>query len=106
MSPSRKPTKVAVIGVGRMGRHHARIYHFLPQAELVGVVDHELQRAEIVAEEYQCNSYESLTDLLDKQPELSAASIAAGGRSAAIASLDIYYPGAILSSGSGKWWMN
>ena len=32
-----KPTQVAVVGVGRFGRHHARVYHELPEAELVGV---------------------------------------------------------------------
>ena len=34
-----KPTKVAVVGVGRFGRHHARVYHELPEAELVGVFE-------------------------------------------------------------------
>ena len=40
-----QPTKVAVIGVGRFGRHHARVYHELPEAELVGVYDRDAARS-------------------------------------------------------------
>ncbi len=68
--------KVAVIGVGRMGRHHARIYRHLPQTELVGVVDQDPQRLDAVASEYDCQAYPSPTVLLDDQPELAAVSIA------------------------------
>lgn len=32
-------TRVAVIGVGHLGKHHARIYQELPDAELVATVD-------------------------------------------------------------------
>jgi len=32
---SETPVGVAVIGVGRMGRHHARVYHDLPGANLL-----------------------------------------------------------------------
>ena len=38
-------TKVAVVGVGRFGRHHARVYHELPDAELVGVYDKDAARS-------------------------------------------------------------
>ena len=38
------PTKVAVVGVGRFGQHHARVYHELPEAELVGVFDTDAAR--------------------------------------------------------------
>ena len=41
--------KVAVIGVGHLGRQHARIYSDLPDVELVGVVDILPSRAEEVA---------------------------------------------------------
>ena len=40
-----EPTKVAVISTGRFGRHHARVYHELPEAELVGVYDKDASRA-------------------------------------------------------------
>ena len=41
--------KIAVIGVGHLGRHHARILATLPGAELVGVVDQDANRASEIA---------------------------------------------------------
>jgi len=41
--------KVGVIGVGYLGRHHARLYAELPGAELVGVADVDADRARSVA---------------------------------------------------------
>lgn len=41
--------RVAVIGVGHLGRHHARLLASLPGAELVGVVDLDGARAAAVA---------------------------------------------------------
>ena len=37
--------RVAVIGVGALGKHHARILAELPGAELAGVVDINVARA-------------------------------------------------------------
>jgi len=45
--------RVGVIGVGSMGRHHARIYNTLPNVELVGVCDLDEQRVREVAEKFQ-----------------------------------------------------
>jgi predicted dehydrogenase len=44
------PVRVAVIGVGHLGRHHARILSGLDGAALVGVVDANPQRAQEIAE--------------------------------------------------------
>ncbi|MGB0766763.1 MAG: Gfo/Idh/MocA family oxidoreductase [Phycisphaeraceae bacterium] len=66
---------VAVIGVGRMGRHHARTYHNLAGAELSAVVDHDLQRAEALAEEYGCAAYPSVDAMLAERA-IKAATIA------------------------------
>ena len=44
-----RPLRCGVIGVGRMGRHHARVYAQLPDTELVGVVDANSDRAGDVA---------------------------------------------------------
>ncbi len=43
---------VGVIGVGSMGRHHARVYRELPDARLVGVADVNAEAAESVANDY------------------------------------------------------
>jgi predicted dehydrogenase len=44
-----KPLRVAVIGVGHLGRHHARLLSALPGVELSGVVDTNRARAEEIA---------------------------------------------------------
>ena len=43
------PLRVAVIGVGHLGKHHARILASLPDVELVGVVDTNRPRADEIA---------------------------------------------------------
>ena len=43
------PVRVAVIGVGALGKHHARILAELPGAELVGIVDVSEARAREIA---------------------------------------------------------
>jgi len=44
--------RVAVVGTGDFGRHHARIYAAMEEAELVGVFDADRGRAEAVAREF------------------------------------------------------
>jgi len=45
-------TRVAVVGVGHLGRHHARILSTLPDVELVGVADRDLGRATAITAQY------------------------------------------------------
>lgn len=44
------PTPVAVIGAGRMGAHHVRIYSQMPQVKLIAVIDADVERARAAAE--------------------------------------------------------
>ena len=46
------PINVGVVGVGSMGRHHARVYSELPGARLVGLADVDEGRVRNVAEEF------------------------------------------------------
>lgn len=71
-----QPIDVAVVGVGRMGRHHARIYAGLAGARLTAVVDADADRAATVADEYGCESFSSVEALLEAHPSLAAASVA------------------------------
>lgn len=59
------PIPVAVVGVGHMGRHHARLYSELPQARLVAVVDANAARADEYAAKYGCQALSSVDDLPD-----------------------------------------
>lgn len=68
-----KPTKVAVVGVGQFGRHHARVYRDLPEAELAGVFDINEQKAAAVASEYNCRKFSSLEELFGEVEAVSLA---------------------------------
>jgi predicted dehydrogenase len=48
---SEKPIRVAVVGVGDFGRNHVRVWRELEGAELVGIVDTDVERAERVSTE-------------------------------------------------------
>ncbi len=65
---------VAVVGVGSLGQHHARIYSEMPEAELVAVVDADEARAKEIAERCGCLA---LTDHRKIPEGVEAVSIAA-----------------------------
>lgn len=56
--------RCGVVGVGRMGRHHARIYSELTGAELVGVVDGSEDRRLGIAEKHGCQAFATLDELI------------------------------------------
>lgn len=58
-----RPVRIAVIGVGALGRHHARLLAALPGAQLVAVVDTDRGRAEEVAKAAGCQALVSVADL-------------------------------------------
>ncbi len=63
-----EPLKVAVVGVGHLGQHHARVFHELASTTLVAVVDIDPERGRSVAGKYNvpyCSSMEQLPDSLD-----------------------------------------
>jgi len=70
---STSPLPVGVIGCGRMGRLHARVYGQMPSVRLVGVYDRDGEAAAMAAGEYGGRAFERLEDLLDN---VSAVSIA------------------------------
>jgi predicted dehydrogenase len=55
--------KIAVIGVGHLGRHHARILASLPGAELAGVVDRDPRRASEIASLHGTLAYPDVRSL-------------------------------------------
>ncbi len=65
--------RIAVIGVGYLGRHHARLLRSLPGAELAGVVDADAERAAAVAAEFSVSPYPSVEAL---PGDLRAATVA------------------------------
>jgi predicted dehydrogenase len=65
--------RVAVVGVGDFGRHHARVYSQLEDAELIGVLDTDPERASRIAEEF---STAVLPDVESLRGRVDAASVA------------------------------
>jgi predicted dehydrogenase len=65
--------RVGVVGVGHLGRLHARVYSQLDSCELVGVHDVDEARSEEVAAEFGTASYGALGPLLDRVDAVSLA---------------------------------
>ena len=57
--------RTAVIGVGAMGRNHARVYSDLPGVDLVGVADLDGKSAAAVAEKFGAQAYADFEKMLD-----------------------------------------
>jgi predicted dehydrogenase len=68
------PVRIGVIGVGHLGRHHARILATLEGASLVGVVDINSARASEIA---AASATRAMTDYRDLLGHVDAVSIAA-----------------------------
>jgi predicted dehydrogenase len=64
--------KTGVIGVGAIGRNHARIYAELEDSNLVGIYDANMEHAAAIAEEFGTKAFSSLDDLV---AEVDAASV-------------------------------
>ncbi len=65
--------RVAVVGVGRIGKEHARIYASLPEAVLVGVCDIDRERGEAIAAQYAVRYYANYRELLGQVDAVSIA---------------------------------
>jgi predicted dehydrogenase len=59
--------KTAVIGVGSMGRNHARVNWELPNVHLVGVADRNETTVRTIADRYNTRPYTDYRQLLDEQ---------------------------------------
>ena len=69
---SNPPVRIAVIGVGHLGKNHARVLRELPSAELVAVVDSREKVANEIAERFHC---EALTDYKQLKGKVDAATV-------------------------------
>jgi len=65
--------RVAVIGVGHLGQHHARLLAAMPDVQLVGVVDTNRARAEQIAVLYGAQPFTAASDVLDRVDAVSVA---------------------------------
>jgi len=57
--------RTAVIGAGRMGSLHSRIYHQMDQVELVAIVDQQLEKAQKLTAQFGGMPYRDPAEILD-----------------------------------------
>jgi predicted dehydrogenase len=62
-----------VVGVGHLGRHHARLYAQQSGVDLVGIVDQDAERGDSIAAEYGCRRFPTVAELAS---QVEAASVA------------------------------
>jgi UDP-N-acetylglucosamine 3-dehydrogenase len=62
--------KVAVIGAGTMGTVHSESYAAMPGVELLGVVDHQRDKAQSLANRLGTFAYGSYEEMLAKDPDV------------------------------------
>ncbi|MFA7183411.1 MAG: Gfo/Idh/MocA family oxidoreductase [Victivallales bacterium] len=65
--------KVGVIGVGALGRHHARLYNLSENADVVGIFDVNTENAQKVADEFNLKVYTDMSELANDCEALSVA---------------------------------
>ena len=61
-----KSLRVGVIGVGSMGKNHARVCSVLPNVDLTAVVDINKEAAEVCAKQYNTAAFCDYKDLYGK----------------------------------------
>ena len=68
-----KNLRVAVVGVGHLGQHHARILAGTPGVKLVGLADARPEQARTIAERFGTHAVDDYRELLDKVDAVSIA---------------------------------
>lgn len=71
MKTKNENVRIAVIGVGYLGKFHARKYHLMDGVELVGVVDIDMDRAKKVAAGLDTRAYADYRELIGKVDAVS-----------------------------------
>ncbi|HUV07374.1 MAG TPA: Gfo/Idh/MocA family oxidoreductase [Spirochaetia bacterium] len=72
---SKEKVVVGVIGAGKLGASHARIYHELPISELYGVADIKPELAQSIGDKYKCKTFTDYRQMLASK-DVQAVSIA------------------------------
>jgi predicted dehydrogenase len=67
------PLRAAVVGVGHLGRHHARILKSMAGVELVGVVDASAARGQEIAKDLGVPAFASHKEILDRVDAVTVA---------------------------------
>ncbi|MEO6939250.1 MAG: Gfo/Idh/MocA family oxidoreductase [Candidatus Kapaibacterium sp.] len=66
-----RPLRIGVVGVGHLGKIHARLWKEVEGAELIGVFDEVAESRDAIAKEYDVLAFEALEDILDSVDAIS-----------------------------------
>jgi predicted dehydrogenase len=58
--------RTAVVGAGKMGAIHAKVYDQLPQSRLIAIVDTDIKKAKELAKKYKCDAFTDCKELLGR----------------------------------------
>lgn len=56
--------RTAVVGAGKMGGIHAKVYHQLPQSDLTAIIDVDKSKAKHLAKKYKCSYSDNCQEIL------------------------------------------
>ena len=56
--------RTAVVGAGKMGAIHAKVYDQLEQSDFIAIVDTDTDKARKLAEQYNCSMFSDYSDIL------------------------------------------
>ena len=65
--------RTAVIGAGKMGAIHAKVYDQLPQSELTAIIDVDRSKAERLADKYGCTAFGDCREILGEVDAVTVA---------------------------------
>ncbi|HEX7975744.1 MAG TPA: Gfo/Idh/MocA family oxidoreductase [Anaerolineales bacterium] len=68
-----KRLKIGVIGVGRMGQHHCRVYSNLRNVDFVGIYDPNSEATDSFSKNYDVTAFGQLDDLLSRVEAVTVA---------------------------------
>lgn len=80
--------RTGVIGVGALGKHHARWLSQIEQSELIGIFDQDHARAVAHASQLNCKAFDSVEKLLDAVDAVSIAATTSAHFDLAVACLE------------------
>lgn len=63
--------KVGVIGTGHLGKLHTKLFKQVEGCDFIGVYDKDIEKAKLVAEEFQVNYFQSIEELINKVDAVS-----------------------------------
>jgi len=65
--------KISVIGTGHLGSIHTKLWKQLSEAELVGIYDSDLEKAESIAIQEKCNNFTTIDEAIESSDALTIA---------------------------------